>query len=330
VFTRLLAQILVLLTWLSAAGPLAYAAGQTQGAPSPPLGGAWRPVPGGLRASAILAGTQLIVYDGTPAGWDRYDLASNAWHRISELGAPDAPSSAIAAWTGTALLVWSGSSSAVGSRYDPATDTWRPMSAVGAPSSPRTEAASVWTGRELLVWGGSSSAYSGDLGDGAAYDPAANRWRPMATQGAPSARERAIVVWTGHEMLVLGGHGRQGTNVPANVAYDPARDAWREIAWEPRLVAGGPVVAWTGSEMLVWSINADRSAPGLRYDPASDTWREIPSPPDSGRLIGATTGVWTGHELLVVADAQFVDGLKSVVRYDPGANVGHATLSARA
>ena len=60
---------------------------------------------------------------------------------------------------------------------------------------------SVWTGRELLVWSGTAGTYGNFFSDGAAYDPAADRWRAMA----PWPGRISDGVWTGREMVVWGG-----------------------------------------------------------------------------------------------------------------------------
>ena len=63
----------------------------------------------------------------------------------------------------------------------------------------------VWTGSRVLVWGGVASR-TGDrfLNDGAAYDPAADRW--TALPPAPvRGRDRHVAVWAGDRMLVWGG-----------------------------------------------------------------------------------------------------------------------------
>ena len=54
--------------------------------------------------------------------------------------------------------------------------------------------ASAWTGQKLLVWG-SADRSNLDTRDGAAYDPVADGWRPIAA--APLALNQATSAWTG-------------------------------------------------------------------------------------------------------------------------------------
>lgn len=52
------------------------------------------------------------------------------------------------------------------------------------------------------MWGGAQATGAFFLGDGAAYDPAADRWRPL-----PAAPGRFIPTaqWSGRELLVWAG-----------------------------------------------------------------------------------------------------------------------------
>lgn len=82
------------------------------------------------------------------------------------------------------------------------------------PLSPRKRPSVVWTGRVFLVWGGEVNNIG--FADGAALDPATNRWRPMAANGRVRAGGNAV--WAGSRMVVLSGTGGQ--------AYDPVTDSW--------------------------------------------------------------------------------------------------------
>lgn len=99
-------------------------------------------------------------------------------------------------------------------------------------------------------------------------------------------RHGSVGVWTGEELLVVGGD--TGFVCPPGAdcvspdpdgfradgaAYDPVTDTWRRIADAPRAFVGG-TAAWTGSTMVV---TTGRGA--LVYDPAADVWRDTgPSP----------------------------------------------------
>jgi hypothetical protein len=157
-------------------------------------------------------------------------------------------------------------------------------------------AVSVWTGRELLYWGGDESCHEGSVHDeGAAYDPAARAWRPLAS--APiDGRSSAAAVWTGEELVVWGGWN-QGDQAEG-AAYRPSTDEWRTLRHSP-LEARVPVAAvWTGEEMIVWGdvSRSGGSVDGAAYDPAADSWRPLPPAPYGLNLAQA---VWTGTEMVV-------------------------------
>lgn len=112
-----------------------------------------------------------------------------------------------AVWTGSAMLVWSGSPATAAKFYDPATDTWfGSPSTVGAPST-RMLFSAVWTGTEMIIWGGVTTFCSGPLNTGARYNPSTDTWTAMSVTGAPTPRLAHSAVWTGTHMIVWGGDG---------------------------------------------------------------------------------------------------------------------------
>jgi hypothetical protein len=101
----------------------------------------------------------------------------------------------------------------------------------------------VWTGTEVLAVGGSSS--NGPVLGGAAYDPAANRWRSVSAPPDPVDVSDATATWTGRLLVVARGPSRVQV-------YDPAGDKWSVM---PGLSEGprvGSVAVWTGVEMVFW------------------------------------------------------------------------------
>jgi len=161
------------------------------------------------------------------------------------------------------------------------------------PLTARSGHSVIWTGEELIVWGGHSGDSGPALVDGAAFNPTANTWRPLA-ESPLSPRAFHVAAWTGHEMLIVGD--------PDGAAYDPATDSWRTIQDPPvRLVtpnnheSTGSV--WTGQELMLWSISSNLVA---AYAPDLNTWRTLPSidlPGESGVLR------WTGDALYAFADS---------------------------
>jgi len=198
------------------------------GAAYDPAADRWRllsaaPIAGRSHPISAWTGREMILWSGSGlSDGAAYDPATDRWRTIapSPLRGRFAPASV---WTGRELVVWGGDSDQTfvaddGAAYDPAADRWRslPRSPVAARAAP----AAVWTGREMLVWGGIGQPGAGDnspldtiverrtllspVGDGAAYDPATDRWRllepvPLLGRGFP------IAAWDGQGMIIWGG-----------------------------------------------------------------------------------------------------------------------------
>lgn len=110
---------------------------------------------------------------------------------------------------------------------------------------------------------------------------------PLSLEQAPPASMRHASVWTGTEMIVIGGYQNETQESLASAgAYDPARESWRSIAWptgfQPRHDAQ---VVWTGEEVLVWGGYGSPKAgqttwlyDGALYRPATKTWTLLAAP----------------------------------------------------
>ena len=193
-----------------------------------------------------------------------------------------------------------------------------------APIAPRGGAAVVWTGRELLVWGGSSGPTGPLRGDGAAYNPATNRWRVLPAAPLPPTAW-ASAVWTGSEMVIFGGYTDESlgsfklTNDAA--AYDPTTNRWQVLPPAPLSPRADAIALWTGDEVIVlagrpavfftpsqgsnqWNGDWTYGDPptygdGAALDPSTGTWNHIAAPvPPRGHQLAFQTVVQTGDELL--------------------------------
>ncbi len=175
----------------------------------------------------------------------------------------------------------------------PVESGWAPMAT--SPLSPREAAVSVWTGTEVIVWGGRLGNTA--LLDGAAYDPATDTWRTIASNswGHPGAH----AVWTGTEMVVLAKNG--------GAAYDPVTDTWRDL---PLLRGGGGsflAPAWTGDALL--GIGVDVAANDTSVSLAASTLSGDGSTWEDGGKIAISDNVfdtsadyqvaWSGSEAVV-------------------------------
>jgi hypothetical protein len=143
-------------------------------------------------------------------------------------------------------------------------------------------------------------------------------WRRIAGSPLP-ARADAIPIWTGKEVLVVGGHdlacGSTACHPTAAdmhadaAAYDPARDSWRLIAPLPIRTAGFAAAAVLGDTAYLEATEPD---PGYRdrhqpieddalhsrasvrhwyaYSLIADRWREIRPPAPNGERPLAVAG----------------------------------------
>ncbi len=244
-----------------------------------------------------------------------------------------------AVWTGSEMIVWGGWDGSVtklndGGRFDPAANVWTALPTAGAPSG-RWDHAAVWTGSEMIVWGGYNGlGVIGYLNDGGRYNPMANIWAAVPTNGAPGGRCQHTAVWTGSEMIVWGGSGLNGdvgTNLNDGGRYDPVANNWTALP-----EGGAPVgrcqhaAVWTGGEMIVWGGYNGGGYSGYlndggRYDRAANVWSALST---NGSPAGRTlhTAVWTGSEMIVWGGYSDSGGyFNTGGRYDPVADSWAAT-----
>jgi N-acetylneuraminic acid mutarotase len=210
--------------------------GEADGARYDPEADTWAPLPA-VAASAHAApaaawtGREVLVWASAGAGGmvppegRAYDPARDAWRPLAD--GPLVPRAGqAAAWTGRELVIWGGDRPDGGfhddgAAYDPTTNTWRRLPP--SPISGRSNMLAVWTGAELLLWGGLGHPDPGaarpglarnspfrdpeatvPLDDGAAYDPAADRWRAIEPTTL-LARGYPLGAWDGQRLIVWGG-----------------------------------------------------------------------------------------------------------------------------
>jgi hypothetical protein len=237
---------------------------------------AWQPLPAipergysaveGVRAGPLAVFVAGAAYDTTTVKARAVDVRTGRWRRLPAVPLHWRAGQAVVA-AGRRVIVWGGASNEGTHRDGAMLDggAWKPIAR--APIS--STRAPVWDGREVLVPAG------------AAYDPAADRWRRIAK--APFVARAAV--WTGTRMVIVGGYDEAA-------AYDPCRDRWTRIAPPPHAARDSARAVWTGSRMLVY--NGARAA---SYDPRRDRWRLLGRVPLAHRY--GFTAVWDGARLLI-------------------------------
>jgi N-acetylneuraminic acid mutarotase len=288
----------------------------TEAGPPDTSVGVWRPLPpapieGRAFTPMVWDGHELLVLGGGKAVGVTHDTAAfnpvtGTWRRLAD--APLASGSQpMPVWTGKEAILWGGQENeTVGLAYDPATDGWRKLPPVDLDD--RSGNTLVWTGEEAIVWGGLSNRATDNrlvpLADGAAYNPATNRWRLLSP--APlDARLFHTAVWTGHEMIIWGGtaNSEDGSPQPApqGAAYNPRTDTWRVLPESPLSSRGFHSAVWTGTEMIVAGGSAGVRTPWVgdtaAYNPTTDQWETLPS--TGAHREEAGQAVWTGRQLII-------------------------------
>lgn len=190
--------------------------------------------------------------------------------------------------------------------------SWRPVAE--SPLSPREAPLTVTVGEKILVIGGSDGppcppnadciTPPPPLHDGAAYDPAADAWTPIADAPGPvggGVDTSAVVSDTVYLLTTV--YRDDGTNTTSFLSYDAAADAWAELTppeggdWRYLTVAGDRVIAYTGSHEDYTSPTpapVDPLPADLVYDAAADSWVPLPADPLAPsydrRLVGTDDG----------------------------------------
>jgi hypothetical protein len=188
----------------------------------------------------------------------------------------------------------------------------------------------------VVIWGGYDQLSVSPFhvtNDGAAYNPAANTWRPLPA--APlSARADAIAVWTGRATVVLGGHASVLSDTTHGFSdgavYEPGQNRWQHI--DPPAPASGHPLAWgravqADGQLLAWSEWSSTATGGtdlFTYIEQTNQWRPITPAPGSAPNV--QEAVWTG-KVVLVRGAPYVCGSclgrsqpEVTNAYDPVAN----------
>jgi len=258
-------------------------------------------LPDGGQPTAVWTGREVLVWSSAPGSTPAtngsevvlaYNPSTDTWRTLPASGLTPRQG-AVTVWTDHQLVVWGGLSAdntvayGDGARFDPISGVWHPLPAAPVPA--RGYAGAAWSGHEVLLWGGSAEATAPGVlvpvGRGAAYDPAANRWRalplsPLRAKTFPAA------AWTGHFFIVIGGGegGRVPVPGPGTAAYDPATDAWTVLPDAPSYPPPDPsgptgpadqraegLAVWTGKAVLfVGGFGAALQGPrsdGIKWTP---------------------------------------------------------------
>jgi hypothetical protein len=156
-------------------------------------------------------------------------------------------------------------------------------------------------------------------------------WSPMAA--APIiARSLPASVWTGTEVVVVGGQAGNGKALRDGAAYNPATDTWRRLPDAPVDVPPGATATWTGREVVIVSARDEDLAETLAgihstslpdpiaLDPVGGTWRHLPDTDDwvlaGAALDGTLVTLVQRDAALFVAAYDESGGWRDIARLD--------------
>lgn len=206
----------------------------------------------------------------TPQEGGRYELCTNTWKRVGPVVERAVDYGLPVPVVSENELFFVGLSTTRDpfgffARFDLTTNKWKPFPSEGAPT-PRFEPLVAWTGGRLLVLlgrdgvGGSAKS----LEDGAAFDPAKNRWTAMSKPPHTIGFEAAVPI---DGRLFIWPHG---------FLYDVRTDGWTQAG---RVGMGLPYQAVIepvpGGLVAVGGNWAEGNV--SRYELATDAWRSAPT-----------------------------------------------------
>ncbi len=216
------------------------------------------------------------------------------------------------------ISVTRGEGLATAERFDPATGRWLPAAAMHQTRVNHTPTR-LRDGR-ILVTGGFDSRDEGQtLASGEIYDPAADRWTPIAPMGGTRMGHTASLLPDGRVLVAGGYRNRPAQAILATAEiYDPRTNGWTPA---PALaVARAGQTSTTlrdGQILLAGGSGADGRplASAERYDPRAGRWSPAGSMARPRSLHSAT--LLPDGAVLVAGNAA-ADA--TAERYDPAAN----------
>lgn len=265
----------------------------------------------------------VVLLDPMSGGGAVYDPYKDAWRAVPKILEQSVPIRPPAFVSGDGIVFTGFPPPRL---FDVEHAAWR--SIPPPPEGIGTASARAWTGSTLFLWGGvKGSSFPASHGSpeedsalGGVLDVAKGTWRPVARDGAPTARSNPMAVWTGSVFFVWGGtskeggsgrqcdHGHVGIESGCvyhtdGAIYDPLQDRWHSV---PAIAGGsaregGPVdgaapllvqpeILWTGRVVLLWEPGSTSTVMYV-YDPFACRWRApLVTPASLGRDAGMSAG----------------------------------------
>jgi len=121
------------------------------------------------------------------------------------------------------------------------------------------------------------------------YDPTTDQWIPLPTS-KPTRVSNVSAATVDDWIYVPGGWTTEGQPTTVVEAYNPAEDAWKQVASLPHALSGYALTVYDG-QLYVFGGKDDRSNVNTTYiyDPQQDGWREGKTMPTSRAYVSAAT-----------------------------------------
>jgi hypothetical protein len=206
--------------------------------------------PHGARDVAVYSrGAQVLYYFYAMVDhneWAVWDQGTDTWSKSQSIGRRYSFGSCS---SGDEVYIFGGAESSAfgwikrdGAIYSFKDNKWRDMPMENGPHG-RRDFTMCWTGKEVLVWGGQTL---GEVAPGRevgaanapwnavfAFSPTEGKWRVLTGKDAPPARAYSQSVWTGKEMIIVGGQapwpGGYTLLDKGIYAFDPNECRWRRL-----------------------------------------------------------------------------------------------------
>src|SRR6266487_4609894 len=208
--------------------------------------------------------------------------------------------------------------------FSPTTQIWKEAIASTATTglcqnsnipAPRMNAAMVWDSvdQQILLYGGlgASNHYLGDLWS---YSPTAGTWTALACSGNPPGVRLTSAVWTGSQMLLLGGANTYGL-LSDFWAYTPANGGgtWQKLPDSPMGQREFQTMVWDSTDNQVYVFGGLDMAGQQKQDfyvySANSGWMQItPKSTNNPPSRQQGMGTWDSKDNLMLLMGGWEDG----------------------
>jgi hypothetical protein len=242
--------------------------------------GTWRviaaaPISGRADHTAVWTGSEMLIWGGDTASGGAaeveptndgaaYDPSTDTWRALAP--SPLSPRTLhSASWTGSEMVVWSGTDRdgtalVDGAAYDPASDSWRQIGDAPAVAGRGNQ-------RATLGDGGIVVAEIGDAFRLMRYDIASDAWEVLPSPPIPT-RGLVSLAWADGRLILLS-FPDTGRKTGAKAAlYDPTGGEWRQASGSPQSTGAPAAALWTAPRSC---RSRDRSA-ARDHSPAARHW----------------------------------------------------------